>query len=92
MVKVPRGDYDSPGPCWIPIEHDGKPIKPLIKCQCGHVSGIGLHHVHADGKVTASYFHDKMPHPEIGYAGGGCGWHVFIELADYDKGDFPPTL
>jgi hypothetical protein len=49
-----------------------------------------LHHVHADGTVTRSFFHDSAPHPEIGYAGGGCGWHVWLKLKDYDCGDFPP--
>ena len=89
-VEIPKGDYDSPAPCWIPTQYDGKPSKPLIKCQCGKISGIGLHHVHADGTVTASFFHDSAPHPDIGYAGGGCGWHVFLKLKGYDCGDFPP--
>lgn len=92
-VTIPKGDYDAAAPCWIPNVEYGteKPCKPLIKCNCGRISGIGLHHVHADGTVTASFFHDAAPHPEIGYAGGGCGWHVFLKLADYDQGDFPPV-
>lgn len=94
MIEIPRGTTDAPVPCWIPVCYvkDGREIKlkPLIKCQCGHLSGIGLHHVHDDGTVTASFFHDKAPHPDIGYAGGGCGWHVFLKLKDYDQGDFPP--
>jgi len=89
-VEIPKGTVDSPGPCWIPVQNrEGKALKPLIKCQCGRISGIGLHHVHADGTVTASFFHDAAPHPDIGYAGGGCGWHVFLKLLDYDCGDFP---
>lgn len=95
-VEIPRGDYESPGPCWIAnhYEKDGQPVvlKPLIKCKCGRIIGIGLHHVHADGTVTASLFHDSAPHPDIGYAGGGCGWHVFLKLLDYDQGDFPPNV
>ena len=89
---IPKGDYDAPAPCWIATKRydNGEPAKPLIKCQCGRVTGIGLHHVHADGRVTASFFHDKEPHPDIGYGGGGCGWHVFLKLADYDQGEFPP--
>lgn len=89
---IPKGDYETgPSPCWLPRkDRDGKWCKPLIRCQCGHISGISLHHVHADGTVTASFFHDAAPHPEINYPGGGCGWHVFLTLADYDCGDFPP--
>jgi hypothetical protein len=47
---------------------------------------IGLHHVHADGTVTASFFHDK-PEPEA------CGWHVYLFLEGYAEEigiDFPP--
>jgi len=93
-VEIPKGKYDSPAPCWIPSVRYGtnEPVKPSIKCQCGEICGIGLHHVHADGTVTASFFHDAAAHPDIGYPGGGCGWHVFLKLLDYDKGDFPPVL
>ena len=35
MEQIPRGDYDSPAPCWIPHEWDGKPARPIIKCNCG---------------------------------------------------------
>ena len=87
VTEIPKGDYDAPAPCWMPI----RDCKPLIKCQCGKICGIGLHHVHADGTVTASFFHDAAPHPDIGYAGGGCGWHVWLKLMDYDCGDFPPV-
>jgi len=95
-VELPRGNYDAPAPCWIPAYHSDFesqktiPLRPLIKCQCGKVCGISLHHVHADGTVTASFFHDSNPHPEIGYAGGGCGWHVFLKLLAYHQGEFPP--
>jgi len=91
FIEIPRGDFDTPGPCWIPLEANGKPIKPFIKCRCGHLSGIGLHHVYANGSVMASFFHDVNPHPDIGYRGGGCGWHVFLNLKDYDQGDFPQS-
>lgn len=104
-VAIPRGNYDSPAPCWIPNERydNGAPAKPSIKCQCGKVSGIELHHVHADGTVTASFFHasaQQLQHDGSGYFfqnGGkkyytepGCGWHVFLNLESYDQGDFPP--
>jgi hypothetical protein len=96
-ITIPKGNYDSPGPCWIPTERydNGGPAKPIIKCECGHVTGIGLHHVHADGRVTASFFHSKessFVHKGKTYTHDpGCGWHVFLTLADYDKGDFPPV-
>jgi len=86
LIEIPRGDYDTTGPCWIP-----KNSRPLIVCQCGKICHISLHHVHFDGTVTASFFHDANPHPDIGYAGGGCGWHVWLKLKDYDQGDFPPV-
>jgi len=91
-VTIPKGDLDSPAPCWIAVEDtSGKRLKPLIKCQCGRILGIGLHHVRADGRVTESFFHDAAPQPDIGYAGGGCGWYVFLLLKDYDRGEFPPN-
>ena len=92
IVDDGSGDWNQANaPGWIqPVNTEGKKLKPVIRCNCGHWSGIGLHHVHADGTVTASFFHDAAPHPEIGYAGGGCGWHVFLKLKDYDQGDFPP--
>lgn len=64
---------------------DGRPRKPIIRCNCGHVSGIGLHHVHADGRVTNSFYHKRGPEdPE------GCEWHVWLKLAGWDMGDIPP--
>lgn len=93
-VTIPKGDYEAPGPCWIAREIDGKPIRPAIKCQCGKVCYIGLHHIHADGKVTASFFDSKeesFNHNGKTYSHSpGCGWHVFITLKDYSLGEFPP--
>ena len=66
----------------------GKTLKPLIRCNCGAVSGIGLHHVYADGTVTASFYHTKgNVYPEDPE---GCGWHVFLKLADWTGEDIPP--
>jgi len=91
-VKIPRGHHgeteeqDTPGPCWFPCKtSDGQRRKSLIRCRCGWFVGIGLHHVHADGRVTASFFHSVECDP-----GRGCGFHEFIELADYDQGEFLP--
>jgi hypothetical protein len=91
-VEIPRVDnYDdiSMGPAWSPcVDTSGKKLKPLIRCSCGRWSGIGLHHVHADGTVTRSFYHKKGDvYPDDP---DGCGWHVFLKLKDYDQGDFPP--
>jgi hypothetical protein len=84
-------DYPVIGkPGWYRVVEHGtdKPLKPLIRCNCGMVSGIGLHHVHADGKVTASFYHKKgNVYPEDPK---GCGWHVFLKLEGWDMGDIPP--
>lgn len=92
-MLIPRGyvgDSETPGPCWIAcVDTEGRPVKPAIRCNCQKYVGIGLHHVHADGRVTASFFHSKGTNWRIGEDPEGCGWHVNIELADYDQGDFP---
>lgn len=80
-------------PGWYSVRQYGSEAKakPHIRCMCGEVTGIGLHHVHADGKVTASFHHSKETIVQQGHTmGGGCGWHVFLILADYNDGDFPP--
>lgn len=93
-TEIPKGTYETPGPCWIPREWEGRQHKPAIKCQCGKVCYIGLHHVHADGTVTASFFDmqaDSFTHDGKTYSHTpGCGWHVHLKLKDYDSGDFPP--
>ena len=61
-------------------------VKPTIRCKCGKYCGIGLHHVHADGRVTASFYHRKD-----GDNPDGCDWHVFLKLLDYDQGEFLPN-
>ena len=77
-------------PCWSPVSEygTGRKLKPLIRCNCGHWSGIKSHHVHADGKVTASFYHKRgNVYPEDP---DGCEWHVFLWLDDYDQGEFKP--
>lgn len=95
-TEIPKGsnlDFESgnepKGPCWYPARNTkDEYVKPLIRCQCGELTGIGLHHVHADGTVTASFFHQRgSEYPEDMR---GCGWHVHLKLLDYDCGDFPP--
>ncbi len=96
MVEIPKivdfdGDYFAAGsPGWFCPEQDGKPLKPVIRCNCGKFCGIGLHHVHADGTVTASFYHKKGTDFATGESPEGCEWHVFLKLKDYDQGEFPP--
>jgi hypothetical protein len=97
LTLIPKGEYNSRGPCWIPIVayKTGEKLKPLIKCRCGKVCGIGLHHVHADGTVTRSFYHStasEFTENGVTYQHEpGCGWHVWLKLADYAEGDFPPV-
>jgi hypothetical protein len=94
-VRIPRGSYDDEGlkPAWLPISNrEGQPLKPIIRCACGQLIGMGLHHVHADGRVTASFYHWWPPESEYMKAGHpqGCGSHEHLELEGWDGGDFPP--
>lgn len=97
-VTIPKLPND--GSVWADFPVVGKPgwfecvdsrdnrIKPLIRCNCGHVTGIGLHHVHPDGKVTKSFYHkrgDKSPEDP-----NGCEWHVHLILADWTGQDIGP--
>ena len=93
MIEIPKGkmESDDPTPCWIPVVNtEGKHLKPVIRCNCGAYCGIGLHHVHADGTVTASFYHKRGTDYSVGESPDGCEWHVFLKLQDYDWGDFPP--
>jgi hypothetical protein len=96
-VHIPKADTYEDGTWWQPghpawmqaVDAEGRKVKPTIRCNCGQWSGIGLHHVHADGRVTASFFHaTKAQHPQGDDS--GCGWHVFLILDGYDGGEFPP--
>lgn len=92
VIEIPKikegDDWYAKSPGWSPVQQDGKQLKPLIRCNCGSWSGIGLHHVHPDGTVTASFYHKRgTVYPEDP---NGCEWHVMIKLMDYDLGDFPP--
>lgn len=77
-------------PGWYQPTQDGKLLKPTIRCNCGQFCGIALHHVHADGRVTDSFYHSRGTNYAIGECPEGCGWHVFITLVGYKGGDFPP--
>lgn len=100
IPRLPKGDEEKSiwagfpvvgKPLWSPVAEygTGRRLKPLIRCNCGIWTGIKLHHVHADGKVTASFFHaTKAQHPQG--SDDGCGWHVYLWLDDYDQGEFKP--
>ena len=93
-MKIPRGacDEETVRPAWLPIQTGTAPDsamgKPLIRCACGKLVGLGLHHVHADGRVTASFYHYWPTLPE-GYE-QGCWFHEYLELEGWDGGEFPP--
>ena len=98
-VTIPKCNNDhSNYPCWCPAvkthpedilkPEDEKrkiPVRPHIRCKCGYYCGIGNHHVHSDGRVTASFFHSKESDPIR-----GCDWHVFLILENYDGGEWKP--
>jgi hypothetical protein len=97
VIEIPHGvAEDTPSPCWISVvSREGNLLKPVIRCNCGKYCGIGLHHVHADGTVTASFLHTKADfvHNGKNYSGdpAGCEWHVWLKLMDYNLGEFLPT-
>lgn len=93
-MRIPKGHYDNEdlAPAWLPLQNSaGAPVKPIIRCRCGSLMGIGLHHVHADGRVTASFYHWwPEDSPQFKEYGQGCGFHEFLELDGYDGPEFPP--
>ena len=84
-MRIPLSDYDSDvKPAWLPIQNQaGEPLKPVIRCACGQLCGIGLHHVHADGRVTASFYHWWPEGSAMAKAHQGCGFHEFLQLDGY---------
>lgn len=99
MIEIPKlvddFGHEEGQPGWFqPVQQqeDGtwKSLKPVIRCNCGRFCGIGLHHVHADGTVTASFYHKRGTNYAIGESPEGCEWHVFLKLKDYNGGEFPP--
>jgi len=81
---------------WWPHNWGGKPARPIIRCICGKVCHITLHHVHVDGTVTASFFDSKdssfVENGRTYHHTPGCGWHVWLKLKDYDQGEFLPEV
>ena len=84
-ITIPKCNPEHTNyPCWIPTQNtEGKQLKPLIRCNCGTYCGIGLHHVHPDGRITNSFWHHQGP--------DACGWHVHLQLEGYDRGEFLPN-
>lgn len=84
-MRIPQGSYDDESikPAWLPLQNsEGQPVKPVIRCACGNLLGMGLHHVHPDGRVTASFYHWWDPAYIAQYPGmeQGCGFHEYLEL------------
>lgn len=92
VIEIPKVDKDHTiFPSWSPVVNSsGEALKPIIRCICGCYCGIGLHHVHADGTVTNSFYHEAKDDQPKGHK--GCGWHVWLKLLDYNEGDFPPNV
>lgn len=90
LDEIEHGRAGLPG--WVAVvSQTCQPLKPVIRCNCGLYVGLGLHWVHADGTITASFFHSRGDNFTIGEDPQGCGWHVWLKLRDYDYGDFPPA-
>jgi hypothetical protein len=90
IPKLTEHGHDAGKPGWFATStQDGKPLKPVIRCNCGLFIGLRLHHVHADGTVTASFYHKKGTNFAVGESLQGCEWHVWLKLKDYELGDFP---
>lgn len=79
-------------PGWVRVveANSNIPVKPIIRCNCGLFVGLRLHHVHADGTVTASFYHKRGKDFSVGESPDGCEWHVFLKLLNYHDGEFPP--
>ena len=91
-VTSDLGNVVPNSPAWATVtDTQGNILKPLIRCNCGRWVGIGLHHVHADGTVTASFYHKRGTNYSAGEDDLGCEWHVWLKLLDYNLGDFPPV-
>lgn len=94
FTSIPRGTHASEGPCWIAVARNGKRCRPVVKCKCGRICVISLHHVQEDGTVTASFFDSKentFVHQGKTYGHmPGCDWHVWLKLVAYDQGEFLP--
>ncbi len=83
---------NRPGqPGWIRRTESagGRPVKPVLRCQCGHVLGLAEYSVDAKGLVSPAFEHTEMTDRFFGLH---CGWRAELQLADYRDGDFPATM
>jgi hypothetical protein len=94
IPQVNHDDAEKVKPGWLAVSDiDGKPLRPIIRCNCGAYIGLANHFVHADGTVTASFFDSNQPFQWKGqtvHNPHGCNWHVHLKLIGYTGGDFPP--
>jgi hypothetical protein len=78
------GDRDNPAwdintdPVMVKNYGNGHSGVIVLRCNCGRVIRLLDHAVSADGKVSPSIWHDV---PE-------CGWHVWGQFKDWDKGEW----
>jgi hypothetical protein len=91
IPKLTEFGHQENAPGWFQPAQEGQSLKPVIRCNCGQFCGLALHHVHADGMVTASFYHKRGTNYAVGESLEGCEWHVFLTLKDYAGGDFPPV-
>lgn len=86
-VEIPKSDGDN-FPSWTGVVNSsGERLRPHIRCKCGDNTNISNHHIHADGTITASYYHHWSYHPD-GLT--GCGWHVYLKMIGWDGGELLP--
>ena len=80
-MNIPVIDQERPyreqGPAWLQLGGG----RPYIVCRCGLNRIIPLHHVHADGRVTASFLCEP-----------GCGFHEWLTLDGWTGQEFPPEV
>ena len=93
LIEIPKANkieeypYADNFPCWLPVQDkDENIVRPMIICNCGVYTGVNAHHIHKDGRITASYYHPK----EVNGYPNGCGWHVFLKMKDWIGLEFLP--
>jgi hypothetical protein len=81
-IEIPKGKFgDTPATCRIrPARR--QTVEAHYPLQLRRLCWSALHRVHADGTVTASFFHAKGNNYAIGEDPNGCGWHAFLKLND----------
>ena len=86
LIEIPKWTQQNDVyPSWCDTyDTNGTRVRPHIRCNCGRHTNIDNHHIHADGRITASYYDNVV-------AGNGkiigCGWHVFLKMIGWDGGE-----